>query len=125
MRVSYFSLQNMLKQNMVDIQFVRRRPSSQGTTRRMLCTNCQPLLLSNEGRQVLNYRIPTGSLPYAPALYNLVVVWDILMQDFRQIPVDSANVLNIVPFNEDFWPYFQKTILPMTSDQKIRFMQGL
>lgn len=117
------TLNTVLKSNVVDLRFTRRRPrAGVSPTRRMLCTLDDTILNSVNGRTVLNY-LPGGNrLPYNPTDKNLCLVWDIIMQSFRMIPADSTTILNTYPGNDTFWEYFNSNILPMDTGQKIEYM---
>lgn len=118
-------LDNNLLTNVLDLRFVRRRPiSTKPDTRRMLCTKSYELLNSINGRIALNYRPPANIPAYDIVSKNLIIVWDIFMQDYRTLPVESVNVLNTIPANEKFWTYFNENLRSMSSLDKIIFMQS-
>ena len=122
---SYESLTALLNDNVVELVFTRR---GGGNSRRMLCTNSKILLHSIAGRIALGFRPPKGvGLPYSPKDKNLVVTWDLFWQDFRQIPLESANIVTAIPLqNEDdvtnFWEFFDKKLQEMSSSEKLGFM---
>jgi hypothetical protein len=126
MRLGRDALALMLLQNVVELKF-RRRINKPGFNdyRRMLCTNDRNLLLSKLGRQILNYDPPSGSLPYDPKVKNLVIAYDIFMQNFRAINCNDVEVVAIIkssPDQKEFWKYFNEKIYPMSADQKATFM---
>lgn len=124
MRVSTEQLRLLLLQNVVELKFNRRRPKPGAPSfRRMLATNNFGLLNSIQGRTALNYRPPTQSLDYLPNLKGLVVVWDIFMQDFRQVPAAAADVIAVIPANEEFWEYFNTKLAFMSPKEKFDFMR--
>lgn len=91
----------------------------------MLCTKDLRLLLSTPGKTVLNYVPPTSNLRYDPAAKNLVVAWDIFLQNWRMIncnDVDAIAVIKTSPDPSDFWKYFYERIANMSSQQKQRFI---
>ena len=91
----------------------------------MFCTNDSRLLLSEPGKRVLNFTPPTGTLKYNPASKNLVVAWDIFMQNFRMINCNDVNIISVVktsPDPTDFWSYFYERLFDMSAAQKTRFM---
>ena len=94
-------------------------------TRRMLCTNDTLLLESNPGKIALNYRKPTGILPYNPEPRNLVGTFDLFWQDFRMISCDDVEVISIIPTRppDKFWEYFNTILSKMSSTQKMEFMR--
>lgn len=124
-QASYGQLYQSLLNNVVEVNFVRRRPlPGIGPVRRMLCTNNSMLLNSPNGRIVLNYHTPHKALKYNPAQKNLIITWDILMQDFRNISLDDCEILREFPPTDEFWNFFNETIFPMSTQQKIAYMQA-
>lgn len=123
--IGYSSLKSMLLGNVAEIRYVRRIPSPEkGATRRMWCTNSASLLNSFNGRSILNYRAPKLMPPYNPNEKNIIITWDILMQDFRCISMESCDLLQSFPANDTFWKYFNENIFPMSTQQKLNFMQS-
>lgn len=119
------SFQNLVQNNVLDIRFVRRRPrSTRPPTRRMLCTLNSDILLSVNGRSVLNYLPPSNNLPYTTDDKGLVLVWDILMQSFRMVSTESVSILETYPPDDTFWEYFNQNILPMDGKSKQGFMNS-
>lgn len=124
-QTSYGPLYQALLNNVVEVRFVRRRQlPGLGPVRRMLCTNNSTVLTSPNGRIVLNYRTPANALHYNPAQKNLIITWDILMQDFRNISLDDCEIVRQFQPNDEFWNYFNETIFPMSLQQKVAFMQS-
>lgn len=95
--LSVSNLEEFLKKFVVEVVFVRRRkpkdPSVSSKTRRMICTTNQVLLRSPFGMKTLKYKPATQSPPYNARSKGLVTVWDIFMQDWRNIDVKSAVVI--------------------------------
>ncbi len=84
--------------------------------------------MSFDGRLTLNYR-PTYSPPYPNPYYspdqkNLVILWDILMQDYRAINMSYCNLIAKVPANKEFWEYFRKEIYSKSAAQKMAWMDS-
>lgn len=124
MKLAAPTLQALLEQNVLEIKFTRRRPRQDlPLTRRMLCTNSQEVLLSENGLKVLNYR-PAGGSPVNKSLHNVVITWDILKQDYRCVSADDCELITQLPGDEEFWSYFNQNILPMTPAQKEAFMNS-
>jgi hypothetical protein len=124
-KLSLTGLKQLCLSNVVELKFDRRRP--QGYTflhRRMLCTLDPVILNSQSGIEILNFKKPTMPPPYAAEPKNLLTVWDIIMQDWRNIPIENTNVIATVPTKppEKFWEYFNKVIVKMTSRQKANFI---
>ncbi len=87
---SFTELRNLLLENVLDIRFLRRTPKAgAGSTRRMLCTNSTNLLNSYNGKVILGYVAPTQYPKYDPQAENIIITWDILMQNYRCINVDN------------------------------------
>jgi hypothetical protein len=123
MIVGLSNLKSMLLNKVCEVKFARRnlkpgRPAS----RRMLCTNNVQLLNSVEGRTVLNYRPPRQAPEYNPNQENLIITWDILMQDFRTINCDTVDLITTLEPDETFWVYITEKIAPMSSGEKMAFM---
>lgn len=66
---------------------------------------------------------PTRGLPYDAASKNLLPVWDIFMQDWRMVGVESCQVINTIP-EEEFWKYFNETLMKMSTGQKMAYMDS-
>lgn len=123
MPATYANLYQSLLNNVVEVQFVRRRQiAGLGAVRRMLCTNNNALLTSPNGRIVLNYRTPTQGLKFNPAQKNLIVTWDIIMQDFRLISLDDCEINRTFPPTDEFWNFFNEEIFTMSTQQKFAYM---
>lgn len=124
MKASLATLKKLLLNNVAEIKFVRRlaKPGFP-PTRRMLCTNSLKLLNSPEGRLALNYRKAYHTPKYRPELYDLLVTWDIIMQDYRQINLYACDIIQVIPANKQFWKFFNEKLALLTPKQKIVFMQ--
>lgn len=117
------NLDSLLLTNVCEVRFVRRRPvAGKSLTRRMWCTKSYDLLNSTNGRVTLNYRPPTHPKQINEAQNNALVVWDILMQDYRIISLDQCNLIQQIPANDKFWDFFNKNLYPMSVEQKLNFM---
>lgn len=123
MIVQRATLDSILLNNVCEVRFARRRPvPGKAGTRRMWCTKNYTLLNSINGRVSLNYKPPSGPKQVNEAQENIIVVWDILMQDYRTISADQCDLLQQIPANDDFWEFFNNNIYPMSTEQKINFM---
>ena len=123
MRVQRSTLDSILQNNVCEVRFVRRGPKSGSSpTRRILCTKSYNLLTSTNGRITLNYRPPTNPPQINEAAENLITVWDIIMQDYRNINMDQCELIQQIPANEEFWTYFNESIYPMSGEQKLNFL---
>jgi hypothetical protein len=124
MIVQRTTLDSLLLNKACEVRFVRRRPSAgDGPTRRMLCTKSYDILNSVNGRVTLNYRPPSDPIQVNEARDNLIVVWDILMQDYRVISMASCDLIQDIDAAE-FWEYFNENIYPMSPEQKFSFMNS-
>ena len=125
MIVQRATLDSLLLNNVCDIRFPRRSvKSGQAPTRRMLCTKSQSLLTSVNGRISLNYFAAKGPPHAYLGPDNLVVAWDILMQDYRNVSMNQCDLISEIPANEEFWGYFNESIYPMSAQQKFNFMNS-
>lgn len=126
MRLGQAALKILLQTNVAELRFLRRmeKPGF-GSFRRMLCTNDKTLLMSEPGRRVLRFVRHNGTLRYDPASKNLVVAWDIFMQNYRMINCNDVEVIAIIKSSPDpmpFWRFFYDSIIQMSAVQKARFM---
>ena len=125
MKVSLPTLKNLLLNNVTEIKFFRRRPKpGSPLTRRMLCTNSFSLLNSVEGRLALNYTQAIQAPKFDPATKDLVITWDIFMQNYRCINMSACNLIQVIPANKQFWNFFNEKLAKLSSDQKINFMNS-
>jgi hypothetical protein len=125
MKIDRTRLDNILRNNVCDIRFVRRNPKKgMAGTRRMLCTKCLDLLNSTNGRISLNYRPPSHSPLINEAAENLLIVWDVFMQDFRNINMNDCYLLKQIPADDTFWKYFNENLYTMSPDDKLNFMNS-
>lgn len=127
MRLGRAALAQLLMTNVVELRFRRRiEKAGFGDYRRMLCTNDRGLLMSQLGRNILNYEPSRGvGLKYNPAVKNLINVWDLFMQSYRMIncnDVEVIAVINTSPDATEWWKYFNESIAPMPAGQKAAFM---
>ena len=85
MSVTKSGLDSALLGNVCEIQFVRKRPiAGKPATRRMLCTKSHQLLNSVNGKTSLNYKAPKGAKQFNESTSNVLLVWDIMMQNYRK-----------------------------------------
>lgn len=125
MKLSLEGLNQLCNSNLVELKFNRRlRFQNMPPTRRMLATLDYELLNSVMGKEILNFKPPLQTASYNAASKNLLTVWDLLFQDWRNIPIESAVVVTAIPTKpqEKFWEYFDKVIKKMTQQQKASFM---
>lgn len=123
MKASLATLKNLLQTNVVEIKFNRRRlKPGAGLTRRMLCTNSLALLSSPEGRLALNYRRAVNLPRFNPDAKDLIITWDIFMQDYRCINMTACDIIQIIPANKTFWKYFNERLAGLSAPQKTTLM---
>lgn len=120
--MTYHGLKRLLENGACELRFTRRHPKTgHSNIRMMICTNSKKILNSPVGRINLNYKPPTHSPNYIPESYGLITVWDILIQNFRNIPFNSVVVLRTIPDSE-FEEYLANDLYPMSPQQKMRYM---
>ena len=131
MFVSRGALNDILRKNVCEVKFLRKRyKKDKPLYRRILCTLAiENFLNTPRGIDVLHFRLPPKlpiirpGMTYNPAEYNnLLVVWDIFYQDWRVINVRNANLIWSIPANNEFWNYFDEVISKMSAEQKLQFM---
>ncbi len=122
MLVSRSQLVHILKGNVCEIKFPRRlfKPGA-AATRRMICTNSFTLLNSVNGKLTLNFKAASNLSDYNPAVKNLIITWDIFMQNWRNINCETVELIESIPANEEFWEYFNKNLAGLTPEQKLNF----
>lgn len=125
MKITRSSLQSLLLNSVAEIRFQRRTSDpTRAPYRTMLCTNSNSLLYSVNGRTTLNFKPPSRSLKYNPLSKNIVVTWDILMQEFRAVSMDDCELLQEYPANDEFWKVFNEKFYTMSPEQKILYMNA-
>ena len=125
MKVLLQTLKKVLLSNVAEIKFRRRRPKAGSpSTRRMLCTNSLSLLSSPEGRIALNYRRAINLPKFNPEAKDLLITWDVFMQDYRCINMAACYLINAIPANKTFWKYFNEKLSLLSANDKIRFMNS-
>jgi len=123
MIVGLSNLKSILLDKVCEVKFARRNPKpGRPASRRMLCTNNVQLLNSVEGRTVLNYKPPRQAPAYNPNQENLIITWDIMMQGFRTINCDTVDLISTLEADDTFWMYLNEHIAPMSSADKMAFM---
>jgi hypothetical protein len=116
-------LQGLLKNNICDIFFLRRRPErapGRPAFRQMLCTNSVEILRSENGIRHLNWR-QAGPKQVNEAIHNLVVTWDIFMQDYRNVSMEYCYLVKSFPADDSFWEYYNNVLYPMSPGEKLRY----
>lgn len=121
-KVSMTQLKSALRNNACEIRFTRRHPKNgRPMTRYMIATNSWSILGSRSGRISLNYRAPRSGRKINHDKYNLVLVWDIIMQDYRCVSMDNCEILNSIPANK-FWIFYNNILYPMSRQDKSNYM---
>jgi len=88
----------------------------------MLCTNSLSLLNSTEGRIALNYKRAINMPKFNPNEKNIIITWDIFMQNYRCINMAACDLIQVVPANQTFWKYFNERLVMLSAAQKMDFM---
>lgn len=117
-----------LLHNACEIIFMRRRPErapGRPLFRRMLCSKSMELLNSENGIRSLNFRLPQGPKQINESKHNIIVVWDIFMQDYRNVSMDVCFLVQEIPDDDTFWKYYNEVLYPMTGDQKQQYMDTI
>jgi hypothetical protein len=89
----------------------------------MIATKCYEILNSIDGRTKLNFRPARVQSTANPVLHNLVITWDIIMQDYRNVSMEECIVIQQIPVT-DFWKYYNDTLYPMAPADKISLMNS-
>lgn len=132
--LKWSGLDQLFAQAVVECVFTRRNfTPGVPNSRRMLATNNWSLLNSTIGNATIHFRAPTGPAPYNAAQYNLLTVFDILWQDYRNINLNgfsAKNIVAVMPCRNEaeikmFWDFFSQKILNMSANEKQRFMRTM
>lgn len=121
-------LKSLLSSNVCEIVFVRRRPErapGRPEVRRMLCSNSMNVLNSENGIRSLNFHLPRTGRRVDEVKHNLVVVWDIYMQDYRNVSCDNVYLRQTIPGDDTFWKYYNNVLSKMSGEQKQQFMDSV
>lgn len=127
MRVSQGQLLGLLENNVLELRFSRRHiKPGWNIARRMLVTNDRQILNSAPGRIALHFKPPRQAPAYNWRTRNLACGWDLLWQEYRMIPVESCDVVTIMPTKpeEQFWNYFNIYLQSMSPTEKVAFMNN-
>jgi hypothetical protein len=127
-QVSRGELKGLLLNNACEIVFVRRRPErapERPEIRRMLCSNSMNLLNSQNGIRSLNFHLPRGPRKLDEVKHNIVVVWDIMEQDYRNVSMDTCYLRQTVPGDDTFWKYYSDVLLKLSPTQKRAFEDSI
>lgn len=131
------NLKVLALKNVVEITFTRRDKNRRPVVRRMIMTLDPLLLNSANGKKVLRFRKPNFPPAYNAASKNLLFVWDIIMEDWRAVPIESCKVHKVIPTRsqknianvtenkkaqDEFWEFFRNTIYRMSPREKSAFM---
>lgn len=121
-------LDMLLQNNVCEIVFVRRRPErapNRPVVRRMICTNALQVLDTENGHISLNFHFPRTARRIDEVKHNIVVVWDIFMQDYRNVSMETCYLRQTIPADDTFWKYYNDALFKMTPQQKMNFMDSV
>jgi hypothetical protein len=137
---SVIDFRTFLQLHVAEVVFVRRRrakdPSVTSRTRRMVCTLNFKILNSEFGKKNLKFKPARQNPEYSAASRGLITVWDIIMQNWREVdvqtaviiqkPIADAIALPMMVNNEEelvkFIDYYDKKIARMSVGEKRKFM---
>jgi len=126
-KIGRTELDRLLANNVCEIFFMRRRPERaprRPEHRRMICSNCIEILNSENGTRSLNFRRPEGPKKIDERFHNVVVVWDIFMQDYRNVSMERCYIVQTIP-PENFWEYYNNVLYTMSANEKMQYMDDL
>lgn len=121
-------LKNLLVNNVCEIVFIRRRPErapGRPEIRRMLCSNSMRMLNSERGLRSLGFHLPKTPRRIDEVKHNIVVVWDIIQQDYRNISLENCHLRQTIPGDDTFWKYYDKVFSPMSFGQKTQWIDSI
>jgi hypothetical protein len=82
------------------------------------------LLNSPEGRLALNYKRALRVPKFDPTAKDLIITWDIFMQDYRCINMIACDLIQVIPANKTFWTYFNEKLARLSASQKVSLMNS-
>ena len=59
---------------------------------------------------------------FDPNQKNLIITWDIFMQNYRCINMQACDLIQAIPANTQFWQYFNEKLAKLSTAQKMEFM---
>ena len=123
------TLQNLLGQNVIELDFVRRHPKAGwGDIRGLFGTTNYDILNGDFGTYVLGFHPPKGvGMGYDYKSKNLCVVWDIFRQEYRVFGAEQVNIRRQYSVTteeglQEFMDYFEEHIKHLSNDDKLKFM---
>lgn len=61
---------------------------------------------------------------FNPETKDLLITWDIFMQDYRCVNMAACELINAIPANKTFWKYFNEKLSLLSANDKMRFMNS-
>jgi len=126
-RIRRAKLNSLLQRGACEIIFLRRdtkKIHGGQVTRKMVCSNCNEILNTENGIRSLNFKRPRGAKKINESLHDVVVVWDILMQDYRNVSMENCFLISEME-PDQFWQFYNETLLPMTPKGKLQYMNSV
>ena len=122
-------IDQLFARNVVEVVARRRMPLKPGQQwhRRFICTNSFALLNSIAGKSVFHFKAPTHPPPYNATQKGLITVFDMFMQDWRNINLLDYKIVGVMPITTEeeinkFWSYFANVMSKFTAGDKKRIM---
>ena len=131
--MSYEDLQTFFATHVVELVAIRRHHKpGKGQIRAFFCTTSFPLLNSMPGLVALHFKAPTGrgnNWKKSAKGHNLITVWDIFMQDWRNINLNNYAIREVLRLKsatdiQFFWKYFTYVLKSMSANEKVTFMDN-
>lgn len=143
--IGKMELDNLLRDNVCEIVFIRRRPErapGRPTVRRMICTKCLRLLKDSINSRSFNYFDPKTLRRMDEYYHDIVVVWDVLQQNYRNVSISTPEspavsrkkhtgtfntcyLRQTIPADDTFWKYYNDKLFTMSRVQKLSFMDSV
>lgn len=130
-KTSRIEFKKLAMSNVCEIVYVCRRPErrpGRPEVRRMICAvaginSYNPVLTTIEGQRELGFHYPITSRRLDEVKHDITVVWDIIMQDYRNVSMEECYIRQIIP-NDAFWKYFRDTLSQLTVEQRLQFIDS-
>jgi len=126
--MNYDGLKQLYASHVVEVKVIRRNTKPGfGPRRKFICTNSPLLLNSIAGKTAFHFTAPSQRPPFNAEAYNLITVYDLLIQAYRNVNLDTDVILAAMPIRNEaeltqFWEYFTQVMSKWSSSNKQMIM---
>lgn len=126
----YTTLMRFLQTHVVELRFTRRHPRGNATSRKMVCTANWRFLSSVFTRWFFKWNTPKSRRGVSwYKRRNLIIVWDLMVQNFRIIPVGDIRFVSAYKCTSlmekgRFLLFYRNNIRNINSVQEEKYFQS-